>query len=106
VKRKIVYVTRVLEAPTDSHATPYLFIRGTANVCDEVENIRYNTGGLIDYVGEWHTHPSGSSSPSERDMKTVHSLRKLFDAVPYPTFMLIGSKTNVHPYIFGPTGLI
>jgi integrative and conjugative element protein (TIGR02256 family) len=30
-----------------------------------------SSGGLIDYVGEWHTHPEAIPSPSDTDRKSL-----------------------------------
>jgi integrative and conjugative element protein (TIGR02256 family) len=104
--RKIIYITRFTKAPSDSVKKPYYFIRGTKNVPEEIGKIRHKTGGLIDYVGEWHTHPAGGNKPSSTDFTAVNELRNILDKIPYPTFIIIVSPTKINPYIFGPESLI
>ena len=31
---------------------------------------------MIDYIGEWHTHPNGSITPSETDYKAFEMVGK------------------------------
>ncbi|MCB2196971.1 MAG: Mov34/MPN/PAD-1 family protein [Bacteroidetes bacterium] len=106
VKRKIIYVTRFTKAPSDSIKKPYLFERGKKDVPEIINSYREKTGGLIDYVGEWHTHPTGSSKPSQTDFTAVKELRSILDKIPYPTFIIIVTPTRLNPYIFGPKILI
>lgn len=106
VKRKIIYITRYTHASKDSKKSSNIFVRGINNVPEEIENCRKKSGNLIDYIGEWHTHPGGSGIPSETDYVAVNELRKELDKVPYPTFMLIVTATKLNPYIFGPKSLL
>jgi integrative and conjugative element protein (TIGR02256 family) len=105
-QRKIIYITRFTKASSDSVKKPYYFIRGTKDVPEEIDSIRQNTGGLIDYVGEWHTHPAGGNKPSTTDYTAVRELRNILDKIPYPTFIAIVSPSKINPYIFGPKTLI
>ncbi|MDD3490245.1 MAG: ThiF family adenylyltransferase [Paludibacter sp.] len=105
-KRKVIYVTRFTKAPSDSIKKPYFFTRGTNNVPEEIEFIRDKTGNLIDYVGEWHSHPNGSSQLSDTDRQAISELRATLDKVPYPTFIIIATPSKLNPYIFGPKSLI
>jgi proteasome lid subunit RPN8/RPN11 len=105
-KRKIIYVTRFTKAPADSVKKPYLFVRGTKNLPEEIESIRKKTGNLIDYVGEWHSHTSGSGKPSDTDFIAISELRSTLDRIPYPTFIIIATSKKLNPYIFGPKSLI
>lgn len=105
-KRKIIYVTRFTKAPIDSIKKPYLFVRGISNVPEEIEFIREKTGNLIDYVGEWHSHPNGGTKLSPTDKAAISELRSKLDRVPYPTFIIIATQQSLNPYIFGPKSLI
>ncbi|MFW6016825.1 MAG: ThiF family adenylyltransferase [bacterium] len=101
-KRKIIYVTRIMDAPPDSIKKPYLFKRGTQNVTEKLEEINALTGDIINYVGEWHTHPNGGSKLSDTDKEAISELRSYLDRIPYPTFILVVIDNHLHPYIFGP----
>lgn len=105
-KREIIYVTRIIDAPDDSVKKPYLFKRGVQDVSEKVREIRELTGGLIDYVGEWHTHINKIGKLSETDRNAIGEIRRSLDKIPYPTFILIVTEIAIHPYIFGPPKLI
>jgi hypothetical protein len=98
--KKTIYVTRVLEAPQDSIKTPYLFVRGVKGMPKVIRRIRNLTGGMIDFVGEWHTHPCGQAQLSGVDKNAVQKLRAQFDPIGYPTFVLIATSNKLHPYVF------
>ena len=64
--RKILYVVDALPSPPDSEELKTSYIRGTKGLSEEVERIANVTGSNLDYIGEWHSHPDGTSSPSEK----------------------------------------
>jgi len=102
IKKKVVYITRILTAPTDSKCRPYGFVRGVMNVPEEVSKMSLLSGGMIDYVGEWHTHPVGSKRLSAIDEDAVSKIKKVLDPVSRPTLVMIVTKDGLHPYIFEP----
>jgi hypothetical protein len=101
-KRKIVYVTRFIAAPDDSVKMPYFFKRGTNKILEEIELIRKKSGELIDYIGEWHSHPNGGIRLSSTDMIAVNEIRSSLDKIPFPTIIVIATPNKLHPYIFVP----
>lgn len=102
-QKKIVYITRILPAPPDSKCWPIAFERGVTDVPEEVKEFRDRTGGLIDYLGEWHTHPNGSKKLSSVDNEAVRKIRNTLDPVFKPTLVMVVTKDGLNPYIF-PTG--
>jgi len=100
--RRTIYVTRVFTAPEDSIKTPYLFVRGVKGIPKMIRSIRKSTGGMLDFVGEWHTHSMGGSKLSTTDKKAVSELQSYLNKIPYPTFVLIVTPNKLHPYIFYP----
>ncbi|WP_431241488.1 hypothetical protein ACQ9BO_15565 [Flavobacterium sp. P21] len=44
---------------------------------------------MLDYVGEWHTHPSGSAKLSLTDRDAIRIIRKELDPIRYPTCVTI-----------------
>lgn len=69
---KIVVIAAALSAPIDSKASPGFFERGVAGLRIAVEEASRRTAGVVGYIGEWHSHPSGcSSSPSLADLRQV-----------------------------------
>jgi len=101
-KRKIIYITRVLPAPPDSESSPYAFRRGVQDAPDEILDIEHLTGGMLGYVGEWHTHPFGGPELSGRDKEAVKDLRNILDGIPLPTHVMIVTGRGLYPHIFSP----
>jgi hypothetical protein len=99
-KKMIVYITRILPAPPDSKCWPIAFERGILDVPEDVKKITELSGGMIDYVGEWHTHPGGGKRLSPIDNEAVRKIRKVLDPVSRPTLVMIVTKDGVYPYIF------
>lgn len=56
-----------LPAPSDSHASPGSFERGTSGLPRTVQEASARTAGIVGYVGEWHSHPRGHSAKPSRD---------------------------------------
>ncbi|MCP3414254.1 ThiF family adenylyltransferase [Bradyrhizobium brasilense] len=101
--RKTIYVTRLVPAPPDSRGTPWVFTRGTEKLPEALEHVRRRTGGLLTYVGEWHTHPMGGSDLSDTDKGAVISLRSILDHVGLPTLVTIVTPDEIRPHLFEPT---
>lgn len=67
---RIVYVADTIPAPPDSKKRVTSFIRGCAGLLDKVAHAGRATGGMLQYVGEWHSHPNGfGTGPSGDDRK-------------------------------------
>ncbi len=98
-KRKIIYVTRALNAPPDSQASPYAFIRGISDSPEIIDEIGRLSGGLLGYVGEWHTHPFGSSRLSSRDITSAQMIKATLDKVGLPTHIIVVSRQAIASYI-------
>ena len=62
-----VVVVDALPAPTDSEGTAGSFERGLADVTEAVVEAGRRTAGVVGYIGEWHSHPRGSSASPSRD---------------------------------------
>jgi integrative and conjugative element protein (TIGR02256 family) len=101
--RKTIYVTRLVPAPPDSRGTPWVFTRGTEKLPEALDEIHRRTGGLLTYVGEWHTHPIGGSDLSDTDKGAVISLRSILDHVGLPTLVTIVTPDEIRPHLFEPT---
>lgn len=99
-KAKIIYVTDFLKAPSDSTSTPFAFKRGVDDVPLQIDKIDELTGGLLGYVGEWHTHPNGDAQLSSIDGCTAKAIKKYLDCKPLPTHIMVVTKKGLHPYIF------
>lgn len=66
---KAVVIVAGLRAPPDSKASPSSFERGVAGLAEAVKDAAKRTAGVVNYIGEWHSHPPGhSASPSRHDL--------------------------------------
>lgn len=99
---KTIYVTRLIPAPPDSRGTPYVFTRGTEQLPEALDYIDRRTGGLLTYVGEWHSHPMGGSDLSDTDKEAVINLRAILDPAGLPTLVTIVTPDGIHPHLFEP----
>lgn len=64
-----VVVVDALPAPPDSESTPASFVRGAEGLREAIEEVSRRTGEVVQYIGEWHSHPPGhSATPSQDDM--------------------------------------
>jgi len=101
-KRRIVYVTGLLDAPRDSEGSPVAFKRGIQDLPEAIKNIEKCTGGLLGYVGEWHTHPAGGPDMSIVDIVAAARLKGVLDTVPLPTHITIVTPRGIYPHVFEP----
>ena len=85
-----VYLVDVLPEPADSQGDPSGFTRGIDGLSTAVQRVSERTGGIVSYVGEWHSHPPGSSAqPSTADMYQMTSLACALHRDGLPALMLI-----------------
>ncbi|MXW18464.1 MAG: hypothetical protein F4123_12275 [Gemmatimonadetes bacterium] len=67
--RKVLYVVDTLPSPPDSEEWPSSYVRGCDGLKEAVDAIAHRTGGAVAYLGEWHSHPDGSTcEPSPDDL--------------------------------------
>lgn len=93
VERKTVYVVDALGSPPDSKEWPTVYIRGADGLSDAVADIQRRTGTMLQYVGEWHSHPDGySCAPSGDDKRAFAWLTNLMQIDGYPSLMLIAGQ--------------
>jgi integrative and conjugative element protein (TIGR02256 family) len=65
---KTVYVVDTIPAPPDSKKRETSFIRGSAGLIEQVRSSVTATAEMIQYIGEWHSHPDGyDTEPSDDD---------------------------------------
>ena len=102
MKWQQIHVVRVLPAPKDSKSCPYAFVRGVTDVPQIIQSISERTGGMLSYVGEWHSHPAGGSEMSAQDLATVKKIKRHLDKIRLPTYILIVTPNGLHPYVSPP----
>jgi hypothetical protein len=100
VERKTVYVIDALGSPPDSKEWPTVYIRGAEGLNDAVADIQRRTSTMLQYVGEWHSHPDGySCAPSGNDKRAFAWLTSLMQVDGYPGLMLIEGQNTRAWYI-------
>ncbi len=88
--RKTLYLVLASASPSDSVERSQCFIRGCHQLRSEVERIQRRTAENLCYVGEWHSHPSGSGTlPSQADVKLFAWIAEHALAEGKPPVMLI-----------------
>lgn len=81
------HIYRLLE-PTSKKGTPCSYERSTEGM-EKTWDALYQQG-LI-YLGEWHTHPNGSSHYSLTDFNTIQSITKSHEVQIIRPLLLIAS---------------
>ena len=90
MQRKIVYVVDCLPSPPDSKEWPTLYIRGHRGLHSQIEKVQQVTENQLQYVGEWHSHPSNCGvKPSQDDLKVFEWLSNHMKVDGLPPLMLI-----------------
>lgn len=100
IERNRVDIVDALTAPPDSVGTPTEFVRGTTNLRAAVEGAMRRSLDQIRYVGEWHSHPPGSSTrPSTTDLEQICWLTETLSWDAFPGVMLIVGENGIGPVI-------
>jgi integrative and conjugative element protein (TIGR02256 family) len=100
LERKIVYVVDTIPSPPDSKEWPMLYIRGCRGLKPRVEAVSKQTDGMLQYVGEWHSHANRRSTrPSKDDMKVFAWLTEVMDPDGLPGLMMIVGQRAVSCFV-------
>lgn len=99
-KRRIIYVTRALSPPPDSAGFPYAFKLGVQDVPEQLQEIYQRTGGVISYVGEWHSHPNGTEQLSGTDLAAVKQIAAHLQRAGIPAHVMIATTKGCYSYVF------
>lgn len=90
MQRKIVYILDTIPSPPDSQEWPTVYIRGCQGLRQKMENIEEITSQMLEYVGEWHSHPNGyGCKPSLDDREAFNQLSSYMNPEGFPAIMLI-----------------
>lgn len=99
-KTRVIHVFDSIDAPKDSIAGSSCFYRGIEKMPEKINEIKKRTGGLIGYIGEWHSHPFGPNELSNQDKSNIDKLKKINNKVPIPTLSIIVVNKKIIPFIF------
>ena len=104
MERRIVYIVDALPSPPDSEEWPTLYIRGSEGLFEKVEALTQKVHGMIEYIGEWHSHPDGvDTTLGNDDLKVIAWLEDLMQADGYPaTMMIVGQPESIGYYVRTP----
>ncbi|QIL19768.1 Mov34/MPN/PAD-1 family protein [Thermomonas sp. HDW16] len=94
-KLRTITIVDASDAPPDSSADATSFVRGEGGQ-DYVSRCENLTGGMVSYIGEWHSHPAGhTSDPSGTDIVLLATLASRLASDGIPALMMIVSKRDV-----------
>lgn len=82
---KTITVIKCLPPPKDCISTPTSFLLGFEGAKRHAKKIEKESGGMVTYLGTWHSHPVGGSA-SSTDKATYE---KLFERRNFPTLCMI-----------------
>lgn len=88
--RRSVHIVTALSAPRDSSSSVTTFERGVSGLAAAVQEAAERSLYQIRYVGEWHSHPRGSSTrPSSTDIQQLCWLKEELESEGVPALMAI-----------------
>jgi len=87
----------VLPEPIDSKSSPAFFVRGEEGQKEALERVQQLTARVVDYVGEWHSHPQGfSAKASNEDDNLIKKLHQKMSVEGLPAVMLIVAENDIN----------
>jgi molybdopterin/thiamine biosynthesis adenylyltransferase len=88
--RRSVHIVTALPAPRDSSGSVTTFERGVFGLAAAVKEATERSLHQLRYVGEWHSHPRGSSTrPSSTDIRQLCWLTDELESEGVPALMAI-----------------
>lgn len=95
-KLRTIHLVDALNAPLDSVSSPEGFTRGREGVAQARQDCLARTARMVDYVGEWHSHPRGvSAAPSGLDVELLAHLATALVSDGIPGVMLIVGERDL-----------
>lgn len=93
LERRIAYIVDTIPSPSDSGEWPTGYIRGATKLLPTLKKVGERSGHMLQYVGEWHSHPDRHScKPSAADCTVFAWLADLMDRDGFPAVMLIAGE--------------
>ncbi len=91
-----IYVYYMVPASEDSIHTPVSFVRGFKGLKAEYERITKLTYQQVRYLGEWHSHPNMSNTPSGIDKMQFEELWKEQQTQDLPFVQIIHGNDGLY----------
>lgn len=95
-KLKMLHLVDALSAPPDSDASLDGFTRGKHGLKEARENWLRRTANVVDYVGDWHSHPRGAPArASTLDVGLIAHLALIMAQDGLPAIMIIVAENGI-----------
>jgi integrative and conjugative element protein (TIGR02256 family) len=106
-KDKTLTLVKACHAPDNSKSTPTSFERGAYESTAILDDYHERTGGVVTYVGEWHSHPQECAAlPSQDDIGQLSFLTGALQVEGMPVLMLIVSDSSFGFYLDGQGAIL
>ncbi|MCP4694388.1 MAG: hypothetical protein GY859_40535 [Desulfobacterales bacterium] len=93
---KFIFVVDVCSAPGDSTRVDSTFFRGDRGVAEAVKTARLRTGKVVNYVGEWRSHPDAMFPiPGMGDLDELARARDDMAPSGHPPIILIIGENDL-----------
>ena len=90
VERSVVYIVHTIPSPPDSEEWPRLYVRGRDGLKPQVDQVETATDGMLEYIGEWHSHTTGvRAAASNDDLRVFEWITEIMDCDGLPAVMMI-----------------
>lgn len=100
VSRRSIHVAHAMPEPEDSQGSVTGFERGVLGLAATVADVAEKSLHQIRYVGEWHSHPVGSSvMPSRVDIAQLEWLSSELEAEGVPALMAIAGDDGAFSFM-------
>ncbi len=100
---KSIFVVDVCPEPNDSSFRGALFQRGSRGVSEAVETARRRTGNMVNYIGEWRSHPNAMFTvPGMDDLKQLAHARDEMAVTDHPAVILIIGENDLMFHVMFP----
>jgi integrative and conjugative element protein (TIGR02256 family) len=100
--RRRIYVIDTIASPPDSVQWPVVYLRGCEGLSDRVQEFADRSGGQLEYVGEWHSHPDRCpTSPSADDILVFSWLTAHMSDVGLPALAAIVGENRQTSWYLG-----
>jgi [CysO sulfur-carrier protein]-S-L-cysteine hydrolase len=82
--------------PNKFHSSPVAFTRNSVHLNMEIKKRFEASSGRVIYVGEWHSHPNGSTEFSKLDLKTMQSIGSNKNVmITMPILLIVGFNNEL-----------
>jgi proteasome lid subunit RPN8/RPN11 len=100
VSRRSIHVAHAMPQPADSRGSVTGFERGVVGLAGTVAEVAKSSLYQLRYVGEWHSHPAGSTVlPSNIDIGQLAWLGSELEAEGVPALMAIAGDDGAFSFI-------